>query len=147
MSHSSVFSFEVPGHSTAREWAVYIIVAKKQDCSSYYYVGKVGDNRQGCNPMISRIGNHLSLNKIHSQLRNRLGDTTKYNFKVFYATFGKFDPATYLQDLARINELERRLNKLLQHDNRLVLNPYKGSGFISRAEKENRNAVVSASEM
>lgn len=70
---NTIFQFEVPGFSTTQEWAVYIIVVKPLfSDEKFFYVGKVGDNRDGCNPIISRIGNHFSHNKIHSQMRNKL---------------------------------------------------------------------------
>ena len=54
-----------------RKFAVYVVVAKL-DSDTHLYVGKTGDNREGCNPMISRCGNHFSYNEIHSQVRNKI---------------------------------------------------------------------------
>jgi len=71
----SVNRFTVPGHSTRREFAVYVVVARKPISDEFFiYVGKTGDNREGCNPVISRAGNHFSYNKIHSQVRNKIGE-------------------------------------------------------------------------
>jgi hypothetical protein len=51
----SIYRFTVPGHSTRREFAVYVVVARiPSTCEFFVYVGKTGDNREGCNPVISR---------------------------------------------------------------------------------------------
>lgn len=79
----NIFEFEIPGHTTRREWAVYVVIAtSKNENEKIFYVGKVGNNRAGCNPIISRIGNHFSHNKIHSQIRNKIAKTTEYNYRV-----------------------------------------------------------------
>ncbi|MDR2207208.1 MAG: hypothetical protein LBE36_13750 [Flavobacteriaceae bacterium] len=143
-----IFDFEIPGHSTRQEWAVYVIVAKKINSNKkILYVGKTGDNRIGCNPIISRIGNHFSHNTIHSQMRNnldKLDDTTDYNYKIFYATFGKYNINSHKSDKDKINECERQLNCYVQEqlkdvENVELLNPYKGIGVskIKKLEREN----------
>jgi len=44
----SVNRFTVPGHSTRREFAVYVVVARKPISDEFFiYVGKTGDNREG----------------------------------------------------------------------------------------------------
>jgi hypothetical protein len=64
----SVGHFHIPGDATKREYSAYIMVAtNRQTQESRLYVGKTGDNRDGCNPVISRAGNHFSFNKLHSQ--------------------------------------------------------------------------------
>jgi hypothetical protein len=84
---------KISGHSTKREWAVYLFIAspingivdKKID------VGKVGDTREECNPVISRVENHFSHNKIHSQIRNNIGETDEYKYEYFYCHFGQYE--------------------------------------------------------
>jgi hypothetical protein len=56
-----------------REYVVYVVIEKDKN-NIKLYVGKTGDNREGCNPLISRCGNHFSYNKIHSQVRNKIVD-------------------------------------------------------------------------
>ena len=106
--------FEIPGHVTRQEWAVYVIVVVNETKKRLFYIGKTGDNRDGCNPIISRIGNHLSHNKIHSQIRNKIKDPTKVNFRIAYSTFGKYEKKNHETGRIKINQLERELNKLMQ---------------------------------
>jgi hypothetical protein len=146
-----IFDFEIPAHTTRREWAVYVIVARHKDNHKRtFYVGKVGDNRDGCNPLISRVGNHFSHNKIHSQLRNKLDSTTDYNYKIFYATFGEYNSKKQQADKDRINELERQLNKQIQNNladknNAELLNPYKGIA-VSKARQLEREKLLTDEE-
>jgi hypothetical protein len=149
MSLDSIYEFEIPGHSTRREWAVYVIIAVSSDGRKLFYVGKVGDNRDGCNPIISRIGNHLSHNKIHSQLRNKLDETANYNYRVFYSVFGKYDKNNHERDRLKINEIERRLNLLIQSkisNQSELINPYKGVG-VSNNKKAERLKLLTVSEI
>jgi hypothetical protein len=146
-----VFEFEIPYHATRREWAVYVIVAKHRTETDkmFFYVGKVGDNRVGCNPLISRIGNHFSHNKIHSQMRNKVKDTTEYNYKVFYSTFGVYNIENHPIDKDRVNQLERQLNRFVQEkldNNELLLNPYIGRG-ISKKKEEERKTLLNNQEV
>ncbi|MDD3567588.1 MAG: hypothetical protein PHT92_04220 [Bacteroidales bacterium] len=147
-----VFDIEIPAHSTRREWAVYAIIAKHITINkTKIYVGKVGDNREGCNPIISRIGNHFSHNKIHSQLRNLIVSTTDYNYKVYYATFGEYSLITQKRDKDRVNELERQLNRLIQSNianekNIELLNPYKGKS-VSKAIQIKRQELLTEKEI
>lgn len=49
-----VHRFSIPGHATRRDLSIYAVVAKKIDSTEWYvYVGKTGDNRAGCNPVVS----------------------------------------------------------------------------------------------
>jgi hypothetical protein len=142
----AVLKFEILGHTTRREWAVYVIVAsKKSEKKKILYVGKVGDNRDGCNPIISRIGNHFSFNKVHSQVRMKIKKTkfsiTENNhYTVFYSTFGKYNKETHLIDRYRINEAERQLNQIIQSkliSNKFeLLNRYKGTGVSEKLKAE-----------
>jgi hypothetical protein len=104
------FSFELPGHVAQRTWAAYVIVTVLLDGSRKIYVGKVGDNRVGCNPVISRIGNHLSFNRIHAQLRNKHAITNNARYVIHYETFGAYYEDEHKIGLSKINEVERQLN-------------------------------------
>ncbi|MDR6299413.1 hypothetical protein [Mesonia maritima] len=145
--------FKIPGHSTKRNWAVYIFVAKpkKKDKRNYFYVGKVGDNRDGCNPVISRVGNHFSYNKVHSQIRNSISNTENYDYEYFYCHFDKYDSKKELRirDREKINELERELNRIVQvkldKSKSILLNPYVGN-HISKKEKERRAKILTTEE-
>jgi hypothetical protein len=143
----TVNSFDIPGNATRREFAVYIVVAKRSDTNDFrLYVGKTGDNREGCNPVISRAGNHFSYNKVHSQVRNKLGaPTDQFDYKYFYVTFFTYDPAdidrTTKVDVT--NEMERMANELLQEHlayqfKDRLLNPRKGTGFVKQDERMKR---------
>lgn len=71
------YKFTLNQECLKRKFSVYVVIAfGKEDIK--LYVGKTGDNREGCNPLISRCGNHFSYNKIHSQVRNKKED--KFNF-------------------------------------------------------------------
>lgn len=88
-----IHHFRVPGEATTREYAVYLMVATHRDTKRQrVYVGKTGDNFDGCNPIISRAGNHLSFNKLHSQTRNHIGNPEDHDFDFFYTTFGVYTP-------------------------------------------------------
>jgi hypothetical protein len=140
----------IPGHSTRREWAVYVIIATASGCNDKkLYVGKVGDNRKGCNPVISRIGNHFSYNNVHSQLRNKLGDTVDPDYRVVYSTFGVYDELDHQTGKDRINELERQLNVAIQDRIRVgfeLLNPYRAVN-VSQRKKEERKMVLRETDM
>ncbi len=115
---------KIPGSATKREWAIYIFVAIPINVSleRLVYVGKVGDNRDGCNPVISRVGNHLSYNNTHSQLRNKIKKIgefkyDEFNYEYYYIHLGEYNAAEYKNnhelrktDLSRVNALERGLN-------------------------------------
>jgi hypothetical protein len=144
----SVFRFTVPGHSTRRELAVYIIVGRRVDDSEFFaYVGKTGDNRAGCNPVISRAGNHFSYNKIHSQVRNKVTDPHLFDHEYFYVTFDTYDDDN--RNIDMVNEMERATNRELQKRlspgfTSCLKNPYKGSGFLPAAEKEVRRQFMTS---
>jgi len=150
-----ILDFEIPAHSTRREWAVYIIVVRptndKNSKQRFFYVGKTGDNREGCNPIISRIGNHFSFNKVHSQIRNYLKETANYKYTVFYATYGEYDPKNEERVKGfkdKINELERQLSCYMQEklkNKEELLNPYKGIG-MSKNKKLEREKILTEDE-
>lgn len=145
---SNVHSFHVPGEATRREYAVYVIVAQHRvSCDVLFYVGKTGDNREGCNPMISRAGNHLSFNRIHSQSRNFFGSPEEYDFEFFFTTFGHYVPPSRSRDgIELVNEMERQLNQLVQRelgrDN--VVNPLMLNGYVPKGQREIRARLDTA---
>ncbi|OBX22194.1 MULTISPECIES: hypothetical protein [Bizionia] len=146
-------SFKISGHSTKREWAVYLFIATpiSENGLKKIYVGKVGDNRDGCNPVISRVGNHFSHNKIHSQIRNRIGKTEDYNYEYFYCHFGEYElnQESRIKSRQKTNELERELNRIVQKkidtNSYELLNPYKGN-HISKSKRIERSELINESE-
>lgn len=144
-----VSQFSVPGHATRREFAVYVVVAHQRGTADFHlYVGKTGDNRDGCNPVISRAGNHFSYNDVHSQVRNKLSlPPSAYDYEYFYVTFGPYDALAEgrRSSIDLVNEMERATNLALQealpeaYRSRL-LNPCKASARLSSAEKAKRKA-------
>ena len=147
-------NFKISGHSTKRNWAVYILVAKPKikNKKTIIYVGKVGDNRAGCNPVISRVGNHFSYNKIHSQIRNAIPDTENYDYEYFYCHFDAYDTEKELWKKGRekTNELERELNRIVQKNinekSSEFLNPYSGK-YVSNAIKKYRSELINNEEI
>ena len=137
-------TFTIAPEALKRCFSVYVVVAESDD-GTKLYVGKTGDNREGCNPIISRCGNHFSYNKIHSQVRNKL--EAHEDWRYTYA-FDHFDPYPECQDkrrecIDRINEMERWLNQMVQaladgYASTEVLNPYTGSGHVKADEKARR---------
>ena len=138
------YTFKLTRESLKREFAVYVVIARGQK-DIHLYVGKTGDNREGCNPIISRCGNHFSYNKVHSQVRNKLDDHEDRDYTYVFDHFG-----AYIENererrglIAQINELERWLNESIQ---RLIegnmqcslTNPFSGAGYISKADQECR---------
>jgi hypothetical protein len=109
------YTFEIHSAALKRNFAVYVVVARGKR-GAHLYVGKTGDNREGCNPLVSRCGNHFSYNKIHSQIRNKIDAHENWSYTY---VFDHFDG--YCQDVtrrrARIypnNDLERWLNLEIQ---------------------------------
>lgn len=145
--------FKITGHSTKRNWAVYIFVAtpKNEKELKRIYVGKVGDNREGCNPVISRVGNHFSHNAIHSQIRNSLGKTENYDYDYYYCQFDKYEIKESLWKIGRekTNELERELNRIVQKkinkNTSELINAYSGN-HVSKAEKKRRSELITEKE-
>lgn len=138
--------FTLSPESLKRQFAVYVVIAKGTG-DTKLYVGKTGDNREGCNPVISRCGNHFSYNKIHSQVRNKIPDHEHreytYVFDHFYAYSD--DVAQRREAIDKINEMERWLNEEIQGlvDGVVeteLLNPHSGSGHVSRSERIKRLA-------
>ncbi len=148
----SVHRFSIPGHATRRDFAIYVAVANRRDWPEVkLYVGKTGDNRDGCNPVISRAGNHFSFNDIHSQIRNKLrAPPHEFDFEYFYVSFDPYDSgdANRRGKVEIVNEMERQANVLLQRqlprDDRVVLmNPHKNARRLSFKERETRARIAS----
>jgi hypothetical protein len=112
--------FHIPGDATKREYAAYVMVATPRKAGDRkLYVGKTEDNRTGCNPVISRAGNHFSFNLAHAQMRKSLkpDDPVDYDFDYFYTTFGCYvDPKECRHCVNVINEMERQLNRMVQDE-------------------------------
>ena len=143
----TVGHFHIPGKATKREYAVYVMVARRRKSGKFrLYVGKTGDNRDGCNPVISRAGNHFSFNKIHSQMRNKLpGEPAAYEFDFFSTTFGRYvEPKVSRRGIDLINEMERRLNHRIQKEfgKERLLNPLAGTGHVTRPERKKRDSMA-----
>lgn len=136
-------TFELNSEALKRKFAVYVVIAT--DGKTFdLYVGKTGDNREGCNPLISRCGNHFSYNKIHSQVRNKLSNHEEKQYTYVFDHFGDYveDEEIRKPLIDMINEMERFLNqeiaKLAEKIPKCTLHsPYKGT-WISRAEKARR---------
>ncbi len=146
---ANVFRFHIPGEAAQREYAVYLIAARHRISKALrFYVGKTGDNREGCNPIISRAGNHLSFNPIHSQSRNHLESPEEYDFEFFFTTFGPYMPPSVSRDgIELVNEMERQLNLLAQKELGEIVNPLRLTGYVSKSEREKRSLLVTDDRM
>lgn len=147
----AVGHFHIPGDATRREYAAYILVATDRSTGEpLLYVGKTGDNRDGCNPVISRAGNHFSFNKLVSQMRNALPkDPAGYDFDYFYATFGSYVATRESRaGVDVINEMERQLNRLARASfPGILLNPSKDAVRPSRVAVAAREAIARPERM
>jgi hypothetical protein len=147
----SVGHFHIPGDATRREYAVYVMVARHRTTGEIHlYVGKTGDNKEGCNPVISRAGNHFSFNKIHSQMRNHLpAHPEAFDFDFFYTTFGRYvDPSHSRAGIDVVNEMERQLNRLIQKEHgKMLLNRYEGRTKLLRQVREARSALATTERL
>src|SRR6266852_7043595 len=124
-------SFEISPEALKRHFSVYVVIAQG-DGQSLLYIGKTGDNREGCNPLISRCGNHFSYNKIHSQVRNKIPMHEKWKYTYVFDHFDEYcnEIPERRSRIDRINEMERWLNKLVQevvdgYENIKVLNTFR----------------------
>ena len=93
------YKFKLHPESLKREFSVYVVIAKSKK-DTKLYVGKTGDNRDGCNPIISRCGNHFSYNKIHSQVRNKIHDHEQREYTYIFDHFG---------NTKRIEKIKKRM--------------------------------------
>ena len=138
------YKFILSPESIKRKFSVYVVIAKGEK-DVKLYVGKTGDNREGCNPLISRCGNHFSYNKIHSQVRNKLADHESRAYTYIFDHFDEFfdDEDKRRESINLINEMERWLNEKIQErlhglDKIELLNPYSGSGWTKEEERRKR---------
>lgn len=138
--------FKLNKESLKREFSVYVVIIHSNSGINLY-IGKTGDNREGCNPVISRCGNHFSYNHIHSQIRNAVDNHEDCDYTYVFNHFGKYssDQIKRRKQINKINEMERWLNIEIQKlSNELkyckVLNPYRNSSRINKNEKEYRNS-------
>jgi hypothetical protein len=95
-----------------RQFSVYVFVARGGR-NTKLYVGKTGDNNEGCNPVISRVGNHLSYSHRISQLRNYIPDVDRRTLTCVFDHFGPYSEDEELRSRAldMINEMERWLRE------------------------------------
>jgi len=141
-------TFKINSASLKREFAVYVVIAcqpKKRKIQ--LYVGKTGDNREGCNPMISRCGNHFSYNKVHSQVRNKILNHEKCEYSYVFDHFSPYSENIKQRKIQidQINEMERWLRQEIElvagkFKNCQMENPFKGSAFVKKEERGRRAA-------
>jgi len=141
------YKFTLHKESIKRKYSVYVVVARN-GADIKLYVGKTGDNREGCNPVISRCGNHFSYNKIHSQVRNKLEDHEERTYIYIFDHFDSYpendQERRYCID--KINEIERWLNEEIQNliariKKGTLLNPYNNAGYIAESEARKRRQL------
>lgn len=142
--------FALHKESLKRKFAVYVVVARGSD-DIKLYVGKTGDNRKGCNPLISRCGNHFSYNDIHSQVRNKLDDHESRDYIYVFDHFDDYaeDETFRRRSVDSINEMERWLNQEIQKrsknwTNITLLNPLSGINYVKKDEREKRTTFRTA---
>jgi hypothetical protein len=138
------YKFKLNPESLKREYAVYVVIVKDKN-NIKLYVGKTGDNREGCNPVISRCGNHFSYNNIHSQVRNKIVNHEDNEYTYIFDHFGKYSKNNRNDLIAKINEMERWLNKEIQSiankiDKCIIVNPYVGTGYVKKSEQDRRKS-------
>ena len=138
--------FTLNPESLKRQFAVYVVIAKGND-DTKLYVGKTGDNREGCNPVISRCGNHFSYNKIHSQVRNKIPDHEHREYTYVFDHFDEYsdDIDERREAIDKINEMERWLNEEIQGlvngaGDTELLNRHSGNGHVRKSERIKRSA-------
>ena len=138
--------FKLAAASLKREFAVYVVIAHGSE-DLRLYVGKTGDNREGCNPLISRCGNHFSYNKIHSQVRNKLADHENREYTYVFDHFGRYvEQKTERRRLVnQVNEMERWLNQEIKkladcYEHCELINEYKGIGHVPKNVKRQRKS-------
>ncbi len=143
------YTFEIHPQALKRRFSVYVVVAQGGH-ETLLYIGKTGDNREGCNPLISRCGNHFSYNKIHSQVRNKIEAHENWRYTYVFDHFDDYcdNSGDRRERIDRINEMERWLNSEVQGvvvnmAGVRVLNPYGARGRCSSIEKQKRSAFRS----
>lgn len=141
------YQFKITNESLLRKFAVYVVIAKGiRDIK--LYVGKTGDNRKGCNPLISRCGNHFSFFDIHSQVRNKITDYLHRDIIYVFDHFSDYsdNENKRIKSVEEINEMERWLNQEIQSTIKAfpkceLVNPYLGNGFIKKEIKKTRSLL------
>jgi hypothetical protein len=138
------YKFKVNQESLKQSFAVYVVLAKGQK-DTKIYVGKTGDNRDGCNPVISRCGNHFSYNDGHSQVRKNIPNHEDREYTYIFDHFDEYhkDLKKRRQAIDRINEMERWLNVEVQNvigstKSYELLNRFKGSAYVTLPERQKR---------
>ena len=138
--------FKLNKESLKREFSVYVVIIRS-NAGIRLYVGKTGDNREGCNPIISRCGNHFSYNNIHSQIRNAIENHEDCDYTYVFNHFGKYsnNKTERKFQIDQINEMERWLNiemqKLSEKSKSFtIINPLKGKSRLSNQEILLRNS-------
>jgi len=139
-------SFRIDPAALKRSFSAYVVVAQGNG-TAQLYIGKTGDNREGCNPMISRCGNHFSYNKSHSQIRNKISAHETWEYTYVFDHFCDYadDIAGRRTRIDQINEIERWLNLEIQKAFRdspsvAVVNPYGTGSRLSKEERQKRAA-------
>lgn len=140
------YTFDIHPQALKRRFSIYVVVASG-DSETLLYVGKTGDNREGCNPLISRCGNHFSYNKIHSQIRNKIDAHENWRYTYVFDHFEDYcdDLAERRYRIDRINEMERWLNLEIQKviasvTNVRLLNHYGARVRHNKVEQQKRLA-------
>ncbi len=144
------FKFEVHPEALKRCFAVYVVIAKGER-ETLLYVGKTGDNREGCNPLISRCGNHFSYNKVHSQVRNKIEVHESWKYTYVFDHFAIYCEGVVERKskVDHINEMERWVNIKVQGlvgqaPGITLLNPYLGHGYLGAVERKKRDGLRTA---
>lgn len=140
------FSFTLHKERLKRKFTVYVVVAKSID-DTKLYVGKTGDNNDGCNPLISHCGNHFSYDKMHSQVRNYLDDNEDRDYTYIFDHFDDYpeNSAEMRACIDNINEMERWLNEgdsdRNQREKRFqTTQSFRRAGLHIRSLEKKRNA-------
>lgn len=91
---------------------MYVVIAKSTE-NTKLYVGKTGDNNDGCNPLISRCGNHFD--SVRRECIDRINEMERW--------------------------LNEEIQAVLKGKESIqLLNPYSGTGRLRKAEREKRGA-------
>lgn len=146
------FKISIAPECLLRRFAVYVVIAKYKGKTSVY-VGKTGDNRSGCNPIISRCGNHFSYNRIHSQIRNKIAFHEKWKYVYLFEHFDRYYEKSNRRSIDKINEMERWLNikvaaEINATENVRMLNPFSGKlkagnrVFRTKANEKKLNNII-----
>lgn len=140
------YTFEIVPHALKRRFSVYVVIAQGKR-ETVLYVGKTGDNREGCNPLISRCGNHFSYNDVHSQIRNKIPAHESWKYTYVFDHFDKYcdDIAKRRTCIERVNEMERWLNRMIQETIRTcanvrLANRYEGRSWVRAEERSRRSS-------